>query len=271
MFAVDRGQAAAGFLPCFRRGTGVAVPVHAVLDAQAGALRCVALKLRVNLAAVTAIPGAQHSMADAPVIRRLPVEFTLVLAYVNSIIHVFHFLHIVIDAAVAAQFYRAASRAEIVVQPVQRVGAVAFPPHLKMQVCPVTVAGIPAVADQLALFYLLPLGHAEFAQMGVQGFEGSVLVGRVAQLDHVAIAVDVPLGALAVPAVGRLHCAALCGVYRRAHRRAEIQRPVQAAVIVEPACGDNVLGQGPMQQGFFILQPHFYPPYFVLFHIHTDK
>ena len=210
-------------------------------------------------------------MADALVIRRLPIKFALVFAYVNSIIHVFHFLHVVRYAAVAAQFYRAAGRTEIVVQPVQRVGAVASPPHLKMQVCSIAVAGIAAVADQLPLLHLLALSHAELAQVGIQGFEGAILVGRVAQLDHVAIAVDVPLGALAVPAVGRLHCAALCGVYRRAHRRAEIQRPVQAAVIVEPACGDNVLGQGPMQQGFFILQPHLYPPYLVLFHIHTDK
>ena len=266
MLALNRGQAAAGLLACLRRGAGIAVPVHAVLDAQAGTLRCVALKLRVNLAAVTAIPGAQHGMADALVIRRLPVEFALVFAYVNSIIHVFHFL-CVSYAAVTAQLDRTAGRAKIVVQPVQRVGALAFPAHFKMQVCAVTVAGIAAVADQLAFPHLLPLSHAELAQVGIQGFEGAILVGRVAQLDHVAIAVDVPLGALAVPAVGRLHCAALCGVYRRAHRRAEIQRPVQAAVIVEPACGDNVLGQGPMQQGFFILQPHFYPPYFVLFHI----
>ena len=133
------------------------------------------------------------------------------------------------------------------------------------------VAGIAAVADQLAFLYLLSLRHAKIAQMGVQRFQRAVLVGCMAQLDHVAVAVDVPLGALAVPAIGRLHRATLCGVYRRAHRRAEIQRPVQAAVIVEPARGDDVLGQGPVKQGFFILQPHFYPPYFVLFHIHTDK
>ena len=37
-----------------------------------------------------------------------------------------------------------------------------------MQVCPVTVAGIPAVADQLALVYRLPLGHAEFARPVVE-------------------------------------------------------------------------------------------------------
>ena len=140
-----------------------------------------------------------------------------------------------------------------------------------MRVCAVTVAGIAAVADQLTLLHLLALGHAELAQVGVQRLQPTAAVIRMAQLDHVAVAVDIPLGTLAVPAVGRLHRAALCGVYRRAHRRAEIQRPVQAAVIVEPARGDNVLGQGPMQQGFSILQPHLYPPYLVLFHIHTDK
>ena len=78
MLALDRGQAAAGFLPGIRRGAGVAVPVHAVLDAQAGALSGVVFKLRVNLAAVTAIPGAQHGMADALVIGCLPVKFALV-------------------------------------------------------------------------------------------------------------------------------------------------------------------------------------------------
>ena len=174
-------------------------------------------------------------------------------------------------AAVAAQFYRAAGRAEIVVQPVQRVGAVALPPHFKMRVCSIAVAGIAAVADQLALVYRLSLGHAEFAQMGVQRLQPAAAVIRMAQLDHVAIAVDVPLGALAIPVVRDCNRAGLRSVHWRAHRCAEIQRPVQAAVIVDPARGDDVLGQGPMQQGFFILQPHFYPPYFVLFHIHTDK
>ena len=174
-------------------------------------------------------------------------------------------------AAVTAQLDRTAGRVKIAVQPVQRVGTVASPPHLKMQVCSIAVAGIAAVADQLPLLHLLSLRHAKLAQVGVQRFQRAVLVCSVAQLDHVAVAVDVPLGAVAIPAVGRLHRATLCGVHRGAYRRAEVQRPVQAAVIVEPACGDNVLDQGPMQQGFFILQPHFYPPYFVLFHIHTDK
>ena len=137
--------------------------------------------------------------------------------------------------------------------------------------CSIAVAGIAAVADQLTLLHLLTLGHAELAQVGVQCLQCAVLVGRVAQLDHVAIAVGISLGALAAPVIGRLHRAGLRSVYRRADCGAKIQRPVQAAVIVEPACGDSVLGQGPMQQGFFILQPHFYPPYFVLFHIHTDK
>ena len=121
-----------------------------------------------------------------------------------------------------------------------------------MQVCAVAVAGIAAVADQLALLHLLTLGHAELAQVGVQRFEGAVLVGRVAQLDHVAVAVDIALGALTVPAVGRLHRAVLCCVYRRADCRAEIQRAVQAAVIVEPARGDDVLGQGPVKQNVFV-------------------
>ena len=78
VLALDRCQAAAGLLPGFRRGAGIAVPVHAVLDAQAGTLRCVALKLGVFLAAVTAIPGAQHSMANALAMGCLPVKFALV-------------------------------------------------------------------------------------------------------------------------------------------------------------------------------------------------
>ena len=121
-----------------------------------------------------------------------------------------------------------------------------------MQVCAVTVAGIAAVADQLAFLHLLALSYAELAQVGVQRFEGAVLVGRVAQLDHVAVAVDIALGALAVPVVGGCHGACFRCVHRGAHRCAEIQRPVQAAVIVEPACGDNVLGQGPAEQDVFV-------------------
>ena len=174
-------------------------------------------------------------------------------------------------AAVTAQLDRTAGRAEISIQPVQRVGTLAFPAHFKMQVCSIAVAGIAAVADQLAFLHLLPLRHAKLAQMGVQRFQRAVLVGCMAQLDHVAVTVGISLGAFAVPAVCDCNRATLCGVHGGANGCAEVQRPVQAAVIVEPACGDNVLGQGPMQQGFFILQPHFYPPYFVLFHIHTDK
>ena len=241
MFAVDRGQAAAGFLPCFLRGAGIAVPVHAVLDTQPGALRGVALKLGVNLAAVAAIPGAQHGVADALVIRRLPIKFALVLAYINSMLHVFHFL-CVLYAAVAAQFYRAAGRAKIVIQPVQRVRAVALPPYFKMQVCAVAVAGVTAVANQLAFLHFLALLDHDFVQVGVQCLQCAVLVGRVAQLDHVAVAVDISLGALAIPAVGDFHRAGLRSVYRRADCGAKIQRPVQAAVIVEPACRDDVLG-----------------------------
>ena len=121
-----------------------------------------------------------------------------------------------------------------------------------MQVCSIAVAGVSAVTDQLPLLHPLALGHAELAQMGVQGFEGAVLVGCMAQLDHVAVTVGVALGALAVPAVCDCNRATLCGVYRRAHRRAEIQRPVQAAIIVEPARGDDVLGQGPVKQNVFV-------------------
>ena len=251
MLALDRGQAAAGLLPGFRRGAGIAVPVHAVLDAQAGTLSCVALKLGVNLTAVTAIPGAQHGVADALVIRRLPVEFALMLTYVDCIIHVLHFL-CVLYAAVAAQFYRAAGRAEIVVQPVQRVGALAFPAHFKMRVCSIAVASIAAVADQLALVYRLPLGHAEFAQMGVQRLQPAAAVIRMAQLEHIAIAVGIPLGAATIPAVCGFHRTVCRGIHRRADGGAEIQRPVQAAIIVEPACGDNVLGQRPVQQDFTV-------------------
>ena len=78
VLALNRGQAAAGFLPGFLRRGGVAVPVHAVLDAQPGTLSRVALKLGVFLAAVTAIPGAQHGVADALAMGCLPVKFALV-------------------------------------------------------------------------------------------------------------------------------------------------------------------------------------------------
>ena len=122
-----------------------------------------------------------------------------------------------------------------------------------MQVCPVTVAGIPTVADQLALVYRLPLGYAEFTQMGVQRLQPAAAVIRMAQLEHIAIAVGIPLGALAVPAVGGLHRATLCGVYRRAHRRAEIQRPVQAAVIIKPPSGNHMALQRPAKQNIPIV------------------
>ena len=121
-----------------------------------------------------------------------------------------------------------------------------------MQVCAVAVAGIAAVADQLALVYRLPLGHAEFAQMGVQRLQPAAAVIRMAQLDHVAVTVGISLGALAVPAVCDCNRATLCGVHGGANGCAEIQRPVQAAVIVEPARGDNVLGQGPAEQDVFV-------------------
>ena len=128
-----------------------------------------------------------------------------------------------------------------------------FVPHLKMQVCPVTVAGIPAVADQLALVYRLPLGHAEFAQMGVQRLQPAAAVIRMAQLEHIAIAVGIPLGAAAIPAVGRLHRATLRSVHGRAHCCAEIQRPVQAAVIIKPPGGNHMALQRPAKQNIPIV------------------
>ena len=84
--------------------------------------------------------------------------------------------------------------------------------------------------------------------MGVQRLQPAAAVIRMAQLDHVAVAVDIPLGALAVPVVRDCNRATLCGVHGGANGRAEIQCPVQAAIIVEPARGDNVLGQGPAEQ-----------------------
>ena len=140
-----------------------------------------------------------------------------------------------------------------------------------MQVCSIAVAGIAAVADQLAFLYLLSLRHAKIAQVGVQRFQRAVLVGCMAQLDHVAVTVGISLGALAVPAVCDCNRATLCGVHGGANGCAEIQRPVQAAVIVEPTSCNHMLRQWPPKTYFSILQPHLYPPYLVLFHIHTDK
>jgi len=122
-----------------------------------------------------------------------------------------------------------------------------------MQVCPVTVAGIAAVADQLALVYRLPLGHAEFAQMGVQRLQPAAAVIRMAQLEHIAIAVGIPLGAAAIPAVCGFHRAVCRGIHRRADGGAEIQRPVQAAVIIKPPSGNHMALQRPAKQNIPIV------------------
>ena len=127
-----------------------------------------------------------------------------------------------------------------------------------MRVCSIAVAGIAAVADQLALVYRLPLGHAEFAQMGVQRLQPAATVIRMAQLEHIAIAVGIPLGALAVPAVCDCNRAGLRSVHGRADCRTKVQRPVQRAIIVQPSGGDYMALQGPAEKHIFIFQSHFF-------------
>ena len=90
MLALDCGQAAACFLPCFRRCAGITVPVHAVLDAQPFALCTVALKLRVNLVLVPPVPRAQHRVRHARIFDRFPVDFSLVLTDVDRVVNYIH-------------------------------------------------------------------------------------------------------------------------------------------------------------------------------------
>ena len=90
VLALNRGQATAGLLACLRRGGGVAVPVHAVLDAQPFALCTVALKLRVNLVLVPPVPRAQHRVRHARIFDRFPVDFSLVLTDVDRVVNYIH-------------------------------------------------------------------------------------------------------------------------------------------------------------------------------------
>ena len=144
-----------------------------------------------------------------------------------------------------------ACRGEVVVQPHQRVGALAAQDDLKMQVCAEHVAGHAAVADDLALFDLLAVLDAIAAQVCVPRLQHTALVGRVFDSHHVAIALHTR-PRVSVPVLGLIHGAALGSVYRLragiADPGAQVDGPVQAAVVVKPSLCDDVLGQRPRQQ-----------------------
>ena len=94
--------------------------------------------------------------------------------------------------------------------------------------------------------------------MGVQRLQPAATVIRMAQLEHIAIAVGIPLGALAVPAVCDCNRAGLRSVHGRADCRTKVQRPVQRAIIVQPSGGDYMALQGPAEKHIFISQVSFF-------------
>lgn len=89
--------------------------------------------------------------------------------------------------------------------------------------------------------------------MGVQRLQPAATVIRMAQLDHVAVAVGIPLGAAAIPVVRGFHRTVCRGIHRRADGGAEIQRPVQAAIIIKPPSGDHMALQRPAKQNIPIV------------------
>ena len=144
----------------------------------------------------------------------------------------------------------AAGGGEIIIQPGQRVGALATQQHLEVQVRAKNVAGGTAVADQLALFDLFSLGNNELEQVGVPGNEALLPVVGVADVHVVAVALHAALvGGVAVPQLGGRHRAVLCRVDRAhggvADLGAQVDAVMAAAAVVVPALGQNVLIQRP--------------------------
>ena len=159
------------------------------------------------------------------------------------------FFYCVLAGAVCKHL--AACRGKIAVQPYQRIRAAAVQNDFKMQVRPKHIAGSAAIADEVALFDLLSQLDAISTQVCVSGLQGLSLVGRVFDSHHVAIALH-PGFCMAVPVPHLVNCAALGSVYRLragiADPGAQVDGPVQAAVVVKPSLCDDVLGQRPRQQ-----------------------
>ena len=146
----------------------------------------------------------------------------------------------------------AAGGGEVVIQPGQRVGALAAQQHLEVQVRAKNVAGGTAVADQLALFDLFSLGNNKLEQVGVASDKALLLVVGVADVHIVAVALQAALvGGVAVPQLGGRHRAVL-GSVDRAHGGvadlgAQVDAVMAAAAVVVPALGQNVLIQRPAE------------------------
>ena len=64
-----------------------------------------------------------------------------------------------------------------------------------MQMVACNASGVANVSDDLPGLHLLTGGDADGRAVGVQRFQPAAAVIRMAQLDHVAIAVGVALGA----------------------------------------------------------------------------
>ena len=87
--------------------------------------------------------------------------------------------------------------------------------------------------------------------MRVPRLQHTALVGRVFDSHHVAIALHTR-PRVSVPVLGLIHGAVLGGVDRAdihvVNLGAQVDGPVQTAVIVKPSLCDDVLGQRPRQQ-----------------------
>ena len=148
-----------------------------------------------------------------------------------------------------------ARRGEVVVQPHQRVGALAAQDDLKMQVRPKHIAGSAAEADEVALFDLLAVLDAIAAQVRVPRLQHTALVGRVFDSHHVSIALHTR-PRVSVPVLGLIHGAVLGGIDRAdihvVNLGAQVNGLVQAAVIVIPPLRQHMNVQRPVQQDFTV-------------------
>ena len=113
------------------------------------------------------------------------------------------------------------------------------------------ISGRAAIADEVTLFDLLAQFNAIAAQVRISGLQGLSFVGCVLDAHHCAIALHPGFG-VAVPVLHLIYGAILGSVYRLcagiAELRAQVDGPVQAAIVVKPSLCDDVLGQRPRQQ-----------------------
>ena len=126
---------------------------------------------------------------------------------------------------------------EVVVQPHQRIRALAVHDNFKMQMRSEHIPANARITDEFSLFDLLADLDAIAAQMGVSRLQGLSLVGRVFDSHHVAIALHSSL-CVTVPVLRLVNRAFLCRVDRAlvvcAVLRAPIGALMQTAIVVVP-------------------------------------